>query len=304
MDAFCGILKEYMSRFPGGEARENEPMSRHTSFHIGGNARIMLLPKTAEELSYALELTEKSGVRRLIMGNGTDLLVSDKPLEMTVIKTHDGLSDISLCGECEIEAGCGALLSRISAFAAAKSLSGLEFAQGIPGTLGGGLAMNAGAYGGELKDVLLSVTALDGNGKRLFLSAEECDMSYRHSVFSDGKLTAVSARLRLTRGNETDIRAKMEELAEKRRASQPLNMPSAGSTFKRPENGYAAALIDGAGLKGFSVGGAQVSEKHAGFVVNTGNATFDDVLRLMEHIRNTVYGASGIMLEPEVKIIK
>ncbi|MBR5381866.1 MAG: UDP-N-acetylmuramate dehydrogenase [Oscillospiraceae bacterium] len=303
MDVFSHIREKYLSRFPDGETLEYEPMEKHTSFRIGGPARLMLLPKTAEELCFALALTAETGVRRLVMGNGTDLLVSDAPLDIAVIKTHDGLSGITAAGEDTIEAGCGALLSRVASFACAQSLAGLEFAQGIPGTLGGGLFMNAGAYGGEMKDVLLSVTAADGNGRVREISAEDCRMSYRHSVFSEEELIALSARLKLAPGEPDAIRARMEELAEKRRASQPLNMPSAGSTFKRPVGGYAAALIDEAGLKGFAVGGAQVSEKHAGFVVNTGGATFGDVMRLMEHVKETVYERSGVTLEPEVRII-
>jgi len=304
MDEFGHIRERYLSRFPKGETLENEIMTKHTSFRIGGPVRLMLLPKTAEELCCALELTAEAGVRRLVMGNGTDLLVSDGALDLAVIKTHDGLSDVKMAGDDTVEAGGGALLSRVAAFACAQGLAGLEFAQGIPGTLGGGLFMNAGAYGGEMKDVLLSVAAADGRGNVREISAEDCRMSYRRSIFSETELIAVSARLRLSPGEPDDIRARMEELAEKRKASQPLNMPSAGSTFKRPAGGYAAALIDSAGLKGFSVGGAQVSEKHAGFVVNAGGATFEDVMRLMEHVRETVYKRSGVTLEPEVRIIQ
>ena len=243
-------------------------------------------------------------VDRLVMGNGTDLLVSDDPLDMAVIKTCVGLSAMSLTDDGIIEAECGALLSKIAAFSLSNSLAGFEFAQGIPGSLGGGLSMNAGAYGGELKDVLLSVTAADEAGNEVELSLDDCLMSYRRSVFTEGKLTALSARLKLAPGDQEEIRGRIEELAEKRKASQPLNLPSAGSTFKRPVGGFAAALIDQAGLKGYTVGGAQVSEKHAGFVVNIGGATCRDVLMLMEHIRETVLRESGIALEPEVKIIR
>ena len=304
MTSFENIKELYLSRFPTGEVRVDEPMSRHTSFRIGGPVKLMLLPKCAEELKYALNITSGGEVRRLIMGNGTDLLVSDDPLEMAVIKTCDGLSAISLKDDGVIEAECGALLSKIAAFSLGNSLAGFEFAQGIPGSLGGGLSMNAGAYGGELKDVLLSVAAADEAGNEITLSLDDCQMSYRRSVFTEGKLTALSARLKLNPGDPEEIKGKIEELAEKRKSSQPLNLPSAGSTFKRPVGGFAAALIDQAGLKGYTVGGAQVSEKHAGFVVNVGGATCRDVLALMEHIRETVLRQSGIALEPEVKIIK
>ena len=304
MTSFENIKKLYLTRFPDGEVREDEPMSRHTSFRIGGPVKLMLLPKCSEELKYALNITSGGEVRRLIMGNGTDLLVSDDPLDMAVIKTCDGLSAMRLTDDGIIEAECGALLSKIAAFSLSNSLAGFEFAQGIPGSLGGGLSMNAGAYGGELKDVLLSVTAADEAGNEVELSLDDCLMSYRRSVFTEGKLTALSARLKLAPGDQEEIRGRIEELAEKRKASQPLNLPSAGSTFKRPVGGFAAALIDQAGLKGYTVGGAQVSEKHAGFVVNIGGATCRDVLMLMEHIRETVLRESGIALEPEVKIIR
>ncbi len=304
MTSFEKIKELYLTRFPMGEARVDEPMSRHTSFRIGGPVKLMLLPKCAQELKYALNITSGGEVRRLIMGNGTDLLVSDEPLDMAVIKTCDGLSGISLNDGNIIEAECGALLSKIAAFALNNSLAGFEFAQGIPGSLGGGLSMNAGAYGGALKDVLISVTAADEKGNEVELSLDDCQMSYRRSVFTEGKLTALSARLMLNPGDPEEIKGKIEELAEKRKASQPLNLPSAGSTFKRPVGGFAAALIDQAGLKGYTVGGAQVSEKHAGFVVNIGGATCRDVLALMEHIQETVLRQSGKDLEPEVKIIK
>ncbi len=203
-----------------------------------------------------------------------------------------------------LEADAGVLLSRLAVYAQQAGLAGLEFAHGIPGTLGGAVMMNAGAYGGEMKDVLSSVSFLDSDAELFRLPAGELGLGYRRSIFSDTGSIILDAEIRLTPGDRGEIGARMRELAQKRRASQPLDLPSAGSTFKRPAGGYAAALIDQAGLKGFAIGGAQVSEKHAGFVVNRGGATFEDVLRLMAHIEKTVFEKSGVRLEPEVRILK
>jgi len=222
---------------------------------------------------------------------------------MLVIKTNDGLSGISLDGDI-ITAGSGILLSRLAVFALNHGLSGLEFAHGIPGTLGGAVVMNGGAYGGEMKDVILSTTALCSDLAIREFIGEENDLSYRHSRYSGSDDMVLSAKLKLREGNPQEIRATMDDLQARRKASQPLNMPSAGSFFKRPVGGFAGTMIDQSGLKGFAIGGAQVSEKHAGFVINRGGATFDEVLRLMEHVQNVVYERFGIMLEPEVKIIK
>ncbi len=278
-------------------------MSEHTSFRIGGPVRLMLLPNGPAQLKAALCILRKYGMRSLVIGNGTNLLFSDAPLDIAIIKTCDGIGGIRLLGSGIIEAGSGVLLSRIASFAQANSLSGIEFAHGIPGTLGGGLAMNAGAYGGELKDVLIDVKVFSCEGEERTYSSVECDMSYRHSRIADECSTAVSARMKLIPGDADAIRARMDELSGKRRASQPISMPSAGSTFKRPQGAYAAALIDEAGLRGYTIGGAQVSEKHAGFIINRGGATFEDVIHLMEHVKETVFLRFGISLKPEVKII-
>ena len=235
------------------------------------------------------------------MGNGSNLLVGDKGIRGAVIKIGNGMSECDTDGT-QITAQSGIKLSRLANTALKNGLCGLEFASGIPGTLGGAVSMNAGAYGGEMKDVVTSVTYLDKD-----LSLRETDdagFSYRRSRFSDTDCIVLGAKISLHEDDPDAIRERMRSLAERRRSSQPLDMPSAGSTFKRPAGGYAAALIDEAGLKGYTVGGAQVSEKHAGFVVNRGGACFDDVLRLIEHIRNEVYRVSGIELEPEVKIIR
>lgn len=281
----------------------DEPMAKHTSFRIGGPAKRMAFPKTREQLVVLMGFLQDAGVKPLLIGNGTNLLVADKGLDTVVIDTSAELSHIELTDEGEIAADAGVSLAKLALFAWKNGLTGLEFAHGIPGTLGGGVVMNAGAYGGELKDVVTEVTALYLDGVKV-LTPAELDFSYRHSVFSAGEGIVLGAKVKLESGDPDAIKAKMDDLMARRKASQPLELPSAGSTFKRPVGGYAAALIDAAGLKGYAVGGAQVSEKHAGFVVNRGGATFDDVLRLMDHIRSEVLRTSGVELEPEVKIIR
>lgn len=296
------VLREYISRYPNANIKQDELMANHTSFKIGGPVKAMAFPKTEEETACIIRLARESGIRTLVIGNGTNLLVSDKPLNMLVIKTNDGLSNISLNGNI-IHAGSGILLSKLAVFALNHGLTGLEFAHGIPGTLGGAIVMNGGAYGGEMKDVILSTTALCSDLEIREFHGEENDFSYRHSRYSGTDDMVLSAKIELSQGDPNEIRSMMDDLSARRKASQPLHMPSAGSFFKRPVGGFAGTMIDQSGLKGFAIGGAQVSEKHAGFVVNRGGATFDDVLRLMEHVQNTVFERFGIMLEPEVKII-
>ncbi len=303
MDDFGFLIQELRTQMPELSLRENEPMKAHCSFKIGGEASAMALPSSIGETSQLCAFLRKKGIRPLVIGNGTNLLVTDKPLRRFVIKMSDGMGTMERRGETGVYALCGISLARLASDCAHLSLSGLEFAHGIPGTLGGAASMNAGAYGGEMKQVLRSVTYLDENIMLGEKSGDELELSYRHSVFSDTDAVILGCELLLIRGDENEILGRMRELAEKRRASQPLDRPSAGSTFKRPEKGYAAALIEEAGLKGFAIGGAQVSDKHAGFVINRGEASFEDVLRLMEHIKETVYKCTGIVLEPEVKII-
>ena len=296
------FLREARSRRPELTILENEPMSRHCSFRIGGACDAMLLPSSIEDVEAVCALLAECGEKPFLMGNGTNLLVTDAPLHRIVLRMGEEFSRVDPVNGTALRAESGATLSRLASFAAARGLAGLEFAHGIPGTLGGAASMNAGAYGGEMKDVVTSVTYLDKD-----LSLRETDdagFSYRRSRFSDTDCIVLGAKISLHEDDPDAIRERMRSLAERRRSSQPLDMPSAGSTFKRPAGGYAAALIDGAGLKGYTVGGAQVSEKHAGFVVNRGGACFDDVLRLIEHIQNEVYRVSGIELEPEVKIIR
>ena len=275
------FLREARSRRPELTILENEPMSRHCSFRIGGACDAMLLPSSIEDVEAVCALLAECGEKPFLMCNGTNLLVTDAPLHRIVLRMGEDFSRIDPVNGTALRAESGATLSRLALFAAARGLAGLEFAHGIPGTLGGAVSMNAGAYGGEMKDVVTSVTYLDNT---------DC--------------IVLGAKISLHEDDPDAIRERMRSLAERRRSSQPLDMPSAGSTFKRPAGGYAAALIDEAGLKGYTVGGAQVSEKHAGFVVNRGGACFDDVLRLIEHIQNEVYRVSGIELEPEVKIIR
>lgn len=282
----------------------NEPLRNHTSFKIGGPARLMVVPETVEDVSFIVKLAKEHDLDMLVIGKGTNLLVSDRPIDKLVIKLYDGLDDIEMIKDGHIYAESGAPLSRIAVFALNSGLTGMEFAHGIPGTLGGAVAMNAGAYGGEMKDIVEKTVYLDKECNICTLEGVKHEFNYRRSFFSDTDNIILSSEIKLSYGNPLAIMKTMKELAEKRRTSQPLDMPSAGSTFKRPIKGYAAAMIEEAGLKGQGVGGACVSEKHSGFIVNRCNATFDDVLMTIEMVQNTVYERFGVMLEPEVKIIR
>lgn len=281
----------------------DEPMAKHTSFRIGGPARRMAFPKTREQFVVLAGLLQEAGIEPLLLGNGTNLLVADEGLDTVVINTSAQLSRVEQTGECELTADAGVSLCQLALFAWKQGLAGLAFAHGIPGTLGGGVVMNAGAYGGELKDVIADVTALYPDGVRT-LTADEMGFSYRHSVFSSGEGIVLGAKLKLEPGDPNAIKAKMDELMARRKASQPLEFPSAGSTFKRPPGHYAGPLIESCGLKGARIGGAEVSCKHAGFVVNAGGATCADVLALMEKVQKTVFDTYGVLLEPEVKIVR
>ncbi len=303
MDMIKTALRELKKLMPELEVRRNEPMSSHSSFRIGGPVSAMAFPKSVEECEYLAQLLAGFEIEPLVIGNGTNLLVSGEPMDMFVIKTCDGMSGIELLDETTLRAEAGITLARLAVFAREHSLTGLEFAHGIPGSLGGAVSMNAGAYGGEMKDVVSSVRFLDSDAELFELSDEELGFGYRRSIFSDTDSIVLDAVIKLAPGDSGEIGARMRELSEKRRASQPLELPSAGSTFKRPATGYAAAMIDECGLRGFRIGGAMVSEKHAGFVVNAGGASFEDVIAVMEHVVDTVYKATGTELEPEVKII-
>lgn len=279
----------------------NEPMSRHTTFRVGGPADAMFLPESGEQVAAALKAAQSAGVPAYVIGNGSNLLVKDGGIRGLVIVLGEGMSAVSREGN-TITAQAGASLARVAAFAQSEGLSGLEFASGIPGTLGGGCAMNAGAYGGQLSDCLVDAQVLMG-GEARTLSAAEMEMGYRTTRPLREGGVVLSARFALTADDPGAIGTRMKELNARRRDKQPLNYPSAGSTFKRPEGHFAGALIEGAGLKGRSVGGAQVSEKHAGFIINTGNATAADILGLIRLVQAEVREKYGVELETEVRII-
>lgn len=287
---------------PALKVLQQEPMAEHTTFRVGGPARRMACPASGEELAALLELAEREKWPTLLLGNGSNLLVSDQGVDALVIHTGT-LNGVKLLSDGRIWAETGLSLNRLAVFAQKNGLTGLEFAHGIPGSLGGGVRMNAGAYGGELCQVVESVTAwLPGRGT-VELMAEELDFAYRHSCFSGGTGVVLAAVFRLERDDPAAIRARMDDLIARRRAKQPLEYPSAGSTFKRSAGHFAGALIEQCGLKGCAVGGAQVSEKHAGFVINTGSATAADILALIDHVRTVVRERTGVTLEPEVEII-
>ena len=294
------LLHELHRCLPTLEARQEEPLKYYTTFAIGGPAELLLLHSSAEELTDLCALLRTLGVKPLLLGNGSNVLAPDEGVRGAVIVTKRA-SEVERQGD-SILAGCGASLTKIAAFAAEEGLTGLEFAYGIPGTLGGALIMNAGAYGGEMKDVTARADYLDGELRLCSAAGEDLGFRYRHSRFSPEDVV-LRAELRLHPGEREAIKARCRELTEKRRSSQPLELPSAGSAFKRPASGYAAAMIDQAGLKGYSVGGAQVSEKHAGFVVNRGGATAADVKQLLEDVQRAVYERTGILLEPEIKML-
>lgn len=289
--------------FPGEICiRYGEPMSKHTSFRIGGNVEAMAFPKNREELSLLLNWSGLLDRKPVILGAGTNVLAPDEGMEGLIICLKDCLDGMERLDDRRIRVMAGVTLSRAAVFAASQGLSGLEFAHGIPGTLGGGVYMNAGAYGGDLESVCREVELMDFRGNLYTRTGEEMDFSYRHSCLETEPAIVVSAVLELEPGKEEDIRGRMKELQTKRLASQPLNLPSAGSAFKRPAGGYAAALIEQAGLKGFRVGDAAISEKHAGFAVNLGGATAADVKKLLEEVSRRVEAHSGIRLEPEIRI--
>ena len=280
------------------EYRQNEPMRAHTTFKIGGEADIFIIPASPAALISAVKKCTELEIPYFILGNGSNLLVSDGGIEGAVISLA-GINGISAEGE-KITCGAGAMLSSVCLKALSLSLTGLEFAYGIPGTAGGALYMNAGAYGGQMADVIESAECLTATGEIKTLKKENMQLGYRSSVFKKGGLIIISLTLALKKGDKAEIKAEMDELLNRRKQKQPLEYPSAGSTFKRPEGYFAGALIEKNGLKGLSVGGAQVSEKHAGFVINHGGATAADVKALIEKIRKKVFENDGVMLEPEV----
>ena len=297
------LFQQKISAFiPQIELKYNEPMARHTSFKIGGGAEVMAFPKTAEELSAVLKASALLDVKPAILGAGTKVLAPDAGIPGLVICLKDCMDGMEQLEGNRIRVAAGVTMTRAAVFAANLGLSGLEFAHGIPGTVGGGVYMNAGAYGGEIVQVCESVLVMDMDGNLTERSNAEMEFSYRHSILEKEGGIVVSAVFRLTPAEPDTIKAKMKELMGKRSASQPLDLPSAGSAFKRPVGGYAAALIDQAGLKGYQVGGAAISTKHAGFVVNLGGATAADVQNLLAQVSDIVFEKTGIRLEPEVRV--
>ena len=278
----------------------NEPMSRHTTFRVGGPADFFVTPKAKEEVRVVIRICKEAGMPYYIIGNGSNLLVSDAGYRGVIVQIYKEMNEVKVEGDL-VKAQAGALLSGIAAKALGAELSGFEFASGIPGTIGGACVMNAGAYGGEMKDVLESVTVLTGEGKIIELGRNELELGYRTSVIAKKGYIVLGAVLKLERGDGEKIKTYMDELKEKRVTKQPLEYPSAGSTFKRPEGYFAGKLIEDAGLRGFQVGGAQVSEKHCGFVINRDHATAADIMELMRQVQIRVKENSGVDLEPEVK---
>ena len=296
------IKQHFQEVLADDQILESEPMSRHTTFRIGGPAELFLVPKSVPQIARILDICREEKVPYFILGNGSNLLVSDKGYHGVVVQLYRGFSQIQVQGN-EIHASAGALLSGIASAARDASLTGFEFAGGIPGTIGGAVVMNAGAYGGEMKDVLKEVTVLTQEGEILTLQADQLCMGYRTSAIKEEGYVVLEAVISLEQGDQEAIRSRMQELTGMRSSKQPLSYPSAGSTFKRPEGYFAGKLIMDSGLRGYQVGGAQVSEKHCGFVINTGNATAEDVRQLMADVQRIVKEKFDVMLEPEVKFL-
>ena len=305
MEQLEQAIQEIRQALPGMTLLEHEALASHSSFRIGGPVRALAVPSDVTSVAKICRIMKDHELAPFILGNGTNLLFPDEGLEELLIISTEKLQKIFLLPDGSVYAEAGVSLSKLASFAHQNGLKGLEFASGIPGTVGGGCFINAGAYGGELKDAIESVVCLYLPDQAMYeLTKDECAFGYRKSYFSTHPgCVILSAVFRLEPGDKDEIAGKMRELNEKRRAKQPLDLPSAGSAFKRPEGNFAGALIEQCGLKGYSVGGAQVSEKHAGFVVNTGGATSHDVYDLMMHVRNTVYKETGVFLEPEIIIL-
>lgn len=302
MTGFSDFQRNLSALLPEMALSFEEPMAKHTSFRIGGGVEVMAFPKTKEELAELLKVSALLDCKPAILGAGTNVLAPDEGIPGLVICLKDCLDGMEHLGENRIRCYAGVTMTRAAMFAAELGLSGMEFAHGIPGSIGGGVYMNAGAYGGEIGGICESVEIVDRKGTFRRLTRDEMQFSYRHSVLEDSGDIVVSADFALNFGDTGEIKARMKELIGKRSASQPLNLPSAGSAFKRPVGGYAAALIDEAGLRGFQVGRAAISDKHTGFAVNLGGATAEDVKNLLQQVSDRVFEHSGIRLEPEVRI--
>ena len=299
---FSTFINELETLYPKIKILTEEPLSSHTSFRIGGPVAVMAFPENTDQLSVLLKHAAQKEIPTYILGAGTNVLAPDDGMEALVICLKDCMDGLELLEGDRVRIGAGVTMTRAAVFAANHGLAGMEFAHGIPGTVGGGVYMNAGAYGGEIGAICESVDIMSMDGELYTCTASEMGFSYRHSVLEERFGIVVRVVLQLRPGNTEEVREKMQELMEKRKASQPLDKPSAGSAFKRPVGGYAAALIDQAGLKGYQIGGAAVSEKHAGFVVNLGGATAQDVKQLLHDVAARVKTNSGITIEPEVRI--
>jgi len=296
------LIEELKNALTQQNVLQYESMAKHTSFRIGGVADIYISPHNGEEIKTIIAIAKKHNIPVTIIGNGSNLLVRDKGIRGVVIQIGKDMNHISVEGQ-KIKAEAGALLSAIGTAALQHHLKGFEFASGIPGSLGGAVCMNAGAYGGEMKDVILEAEVLTKELEVKTLSVKELDLSYRHSIIPEKEYIVLNAVLQLEKGEYDVIQNRMTELAEQRRQKQPLNFASAGSTFKRPEGYFAGKLISDAGLKGYCIGDAQVSEKHGGFIINKGNATCAEVLKLIKHCQKVVFEKFGVSLETEVKVI-
>ncbi|MEG2669152.1 MAG: UDP-N-acetylmuramate dehydrogenase [Oscillospiraceae bacterium] len=299
LDAIIMLMTELVG---ASHVAVDEPMSKHTTFKIGGRADLLIIPQSIPQLKTVIKFLKQMKVPYFIMGNGSNLLVGDKGIRGAVIKITGDI------GKCDVEgttivAESGIMLARLANTAYKNGLSGLEFVAGIPGTLGGAIYMNAGAYGGEMKNVVESVTYLDKYGNVETISGGKCQFGYRHSIFSDNDFVILSCRINLKNGEEATIKAEMDDLSERRISKQPLNKPSAGSTFKRPEGYFAGKLIQDSGLKGYRIGGAMISEKHSGFVINEDKATANDVVALIRHVQAEVKDKFGVDLDTEVKSV-
>lgn len=295
------LLAELKNILKEGRILFDEPMKKHTTFRVGGSADVLILPE-GDEICEVIKCCRKYDEPYDIVGNGSNLLVSDKGIRGLVIAMVSRRQTPKV-EEQMITAGAGMLLSKVANEAAKAGLAGMEFAAGIPGSIGGAVVMNAGAYGGEMKDIIKSVTVVDETGEKKRLTVQELELGYRTSCIKKNKYVVIEAELRLQQGTEIEIRARMEELRQKRLEKQPLEYPSAGSTFKRPEGYFAGKLIMDAGLRGYQVGGAQVSEKHCGFVINKGDATAADIVTLMKNVSEKVEMQFGVRLEPELKML-
>lgn len=295
------MLKYFIDVLGEENVLSMEPMAKHTTFRVGGPADYYLIPQNAEQVRQVVALCKEKGIPYFILGNGSNLLVSDDGYRGAIVQIFRNMSSVVLEGEDVIRAQAGALLSTVARTALNNSLTNMEFASGIPGTLGGAVTMNAGAYGGEMKDILYEVTALTEEGEVITLKADELELGYRTSCIKTKNYIVLEAAIKLEKGDKEKIQARMDELKEQRVKKQPLEFPSAGSTFKRPAGYFAGKLIQDAGLAGFKIGGAEVSAKHCGFVINSGNGTAKDIMELIHHVQKAVWENAGVKLEMEVK---